>query len=285
VDANAPASAYLSHALEDLRSAVADFRREAAVDNGQSLMARVMAPLDREPMAGFLRSVLPSSDFDAWWLAANDGHLFTSGSRSIEWPAELSERVGLQLDLCRKISTGAQSIHEVVFKAYRVGGSKSYIVMVQSMASKLIEPMARDIETLARRRVLPTASAQALRARPQSPDAELDQMLEEACVLFASPVPSERQRALERLWDAWERAKTLHGDMKQSVKKLLDDATTEPKFRELIEEDADALTKAGNAFYIRHKGTAQTKLPRPEETDYLFMRLHTLLVLVLGGTR
>jgi hypothetical protein len=231
-------------------------------------------------MAGFLRAVLPSSDFDAWWLELN-GRLFTSGGRSIPWPTDMGARVALQLDLCRKISTEAHSIHDVVFKFYREGSSRSYIVMVHAMASKLIEPMARDIEKLAHRRVLPTASAQALRLRPTSRDPELDQMLQEACELFASPVPAERQRALEHLWDAWERAKTLHGEMKQSVKKLLDDATSEPEFRQLIEQDADALTKAGNAFYIRHKGTAQTRLARAEETDYLFMRLHTLLTLVM----
>jgi hypothetical protein len=183
------------------------------------------------------------------------------------------------------VSTGKRRVHETVITFYREGSSNSYPVMVGSMWSKLVEPMSRDIVTLTRRRVLPAASVEALRVRPASTDPELDQMLQEACTLFASPVPAERERALERLWDAWERAKTLHGDKKQSVKKLLDEATSDPSFRQLIEDDAKALTDAGNVFYIRHKETSQTKLLRPEETDYLFMRLHTLLMLVLGGVR
>jgi len=72
--------------------------------------------------------------------------------------------------------------------------------------------------------------------------------------------------------------------MKPSVKKLLDDGTSVPALRALIEADAKALTDAGNEFYIRHKGTAQTQLERPEETDYLFMRLHTLLMLTMRAS-
>ena len=283
VNADRPASSFLADALEDLRAAVSDFREGASVDNGQSLMARVIDPLNTEPMASFLKSVLPLSDFNVWWLASNGGRDFSSGSRSISWPVDLSERVGLQLDFCRQISTGAFPIHNALIKFYREGSSNSYMMMIRSMASKLIEPMVRDVEKLTRRRPLPAAASQSLRMRPTSTDPELDSMLKEACQLFASPAPTERQRALERLWDAWERAKTLYGDKKQSVARLLDETTSEPTFRALLEEDALALTDAGNAFYIRHKETSQTKLPRAEETDYLFMRLYTLMVLLLGS--
>ena len=277
-----PASAYLAEALEDLRDAASDFRSQASVDDAQSLMERVVVPLDREPMAGFLGTAVPPSDFDAWWLALNGGRSPGSESRSIPWPADLSERVGLQVDFCRKVARGDKPIVDTARRFFREGTTTSYLIMIAAMAPKLVEPMVRDIEKLTRRRVLPAAFAQAMRVRPRTTDAELDQMLHEACELFASPVPAERQRALERLWDAWERARTLHGDMKQSVKRLLDEATSVPAFREVIEQDAGALTNAGNEFYIRHKGTAQTLLDRTAETDYLFMRLHNLLMLVLG---
>ena len=280
VNADRPASSFLAEALEDLHAAVSDFRGGASVDNCQSMMARVIDPLNTEPMASFLKSVLPLSDFSAW-RASNGGRDFSSGSRSISWPVDLIERIGLQLDFCRQLSTGAFSIHEALTKFYREGSSTSYMIMIRSMSSKLIEPMVRDIEKLTRRRPLSAAASQSLRMRPASTDPELDSMLQEACQLFASPVPTERQRALERLWDAWERAKTLYGDKKQSVAKLLDETTSDPSFRALLEQDALALTDAGNAFYIRHKETSQTRLLRAEEADYLFMRLHTLMVLLL----
>ncbi|MCH8314313.1 MAG: hypothetical protein IID17_15160 [Nitrospinae bacterium] len=100
-----------------------------------------------------------------------------------------------------------------------------------------------------------------------------------------SPDPNDRKFALEKLWDGWERLKSIYqgqtGDKKSSTKKLLDDASTEPNFRELLEKEAKSLTDAGNRFHIRHFETTKTQLGKQEHVDYLFYRLFSLIDLLL----
>jgi hypothetical protein len=92
-------------------------------------------------------------------------------------------------------------------------------------------------------------------------DPELDSLLETARSKFLSPDPKLRRESLEKLWDAWERLKTLEPgkDKKASVKSLLDKATGEPKFRDLLEREARELTDIGNTFQIRHTETTQRR--------------------------
>ncbi|HDR9501205.1 TPA: hypothetical protein QDC06_004499, partial [Burkholderia cepacia] len=61
-----------------------------------------------------------------------------------------------------------------------------------------------------------------------SGDRLLDNMLEECRVKFSDRNPLVRREALERLWDAWERLKSLADptDKRQSVKMILDSAAT-----------------------------------------------------------
>ena len=119
-------------------------------------------------------------------------------------------------------------------------------------------------------------------------DSELDAMLETARKKFLDPSLVVRKEALERLWDAWERLKTLEipgaGSKKASMTQLLDKAASEPKFRELLEEEAKALTKVGNQFQIRHTETDKTPLVHSEHVDYLFHRLFSLIRLLLRMT-
>ena len=66
--------------------------------------------------------------------------------------------------------------------------------------------------------------------------------------------PLLRREALERLWDAWERLKSLAdpGDKKRSIKVILDAAAAEPSLRARLEEEAKELTGIGNSHLIRH---------------------------------
>jgi hypothetical protein len=63
-----------------------------------------------------------------------------------------------------------------------------------------------------------------------------------------------RRESLEKLWDAWERLKTVEPgkDKKASAKALLDKAAVEPNFRNKLEQEARELTDIGNTFMIRH---------------------------------
>ena len=116
-------------------------------------------------------------------------------------------------------------------------------------------------------------------------DAELNRLLSTAQRKFLDPRPETRREALESLWDAWERLKTLdgQGDKKAQAQAMLDNAagTSSPKFRDALDREAIELTGIGNSLRIRHSETNQEMLATSEHVDYLFYRLFSLIQLVL----
>lgn len=114
-------------------------------------------------------------------------------------------------------------------------------------------------------------------------DATLDSLLEDARRKFTDPDPRVRKEALEKLWDAWERIKTLEPgrDKKEQTTKILDKVASEPKFRDLIETEAKELTRIGNDFRIRHSETRQVEIRESNHVDYLFYRMFSLINLLL----
>ena len=114
-------------------------------------------------------------------------------------------------------------------------------------------------------------------------DGKLDELLESARTKFLAPDSAVRREALEKLWDAWERVKTLEPGTrkKESTKVLLDKAAAEPEFRDLIENEALSLTEVGNKYHIRHSETGQIEIQSEDQVDYFFHRLFALIWLVL----
>lgn len=116
-------------------------------------------------------------------------------------------------------------------------------------------------------------------------DADLDRMLEKARDKFSDPDETNRREALEALWDAWERLKTLGEgpNKKAQITNLLDHTASScsPKFREALEREAGELTWIGNNFQIRHSEKNQERLARSEHVDYLFHRLFSLIQVIL----
>lgn len=116
-------------------------------------------------------------------------------------------------------------------------------------------------------------------------DDELNGMLEKARYKFLSPDAAIRSEALEALWDAWERLKTLGNglDKKAQIKSLLDQTagTSSSKFRESLEVEARELTKIGNNFQIRHSEKNQERLIKSEHVDYLFHRTFSLIQMII----
>jgi hypothetical protein len=133
-------------------------------------------------------------------------------------------------------------------------------------------------------RLAPTVLREMLQAATfQTGDSTLDSILESARVKFLNPNPQIRREALEKLWDAWERLKTIEAgdDKKSQVKNLLDKAAAESNFRKLLETEAKALTDIGNNFLIRHSETNRTPIGPEPHVDYLFHRLFSLVWMVL----
>jgi hypothetical protein len=119
-----------------------------------------------------------------------------------------------------------------------------------------------------------------------SGDAETDRLLEDSRRLILSPHIEDRRNGLEKLWDAFERIKTLESgnDKREQTMALLDRATRAPRLRDFLKSEAKELTAIGNNLQIRHFETTQEKLEHPEEVDYLFHRMFSFIRLILRAT-
>lgn len=116
-------------------------------------------------------------------------------------------------------------------------------------------------------------------------DDTLDGLIEQAVRLFTDRHVEARRDAVEKLWDAFERAKTLLGaDKKDGAQRLLEASSSSPEFLRLIEVESRALSDVGNRFRIRHSETHVIELS-DQELDYLFARLFSLLWHLLSPER
>lgn len=119
-------------------------------------------------------------------------------------------------------------------------------------------------------------------------DEESDRLLQAAVRGFTDPRNEKRRDALEKLWDAFERIKTLEpgSDKRTQAAALLDRACANagPLFRTQLEEEAKALTKIGNEFRIRHSESDKEILRQPSQVDQLFVRMFSFLWYVLSTT-
>lgn len=81
-------------------------------------------------------------------------------------------------------------------------------------------------------------------------DAILDDLLERARTKFLSHDAQNRRESLEKIWDAWERLKTLNdpSSKKLSVTALLDQAAPEPGFRSTLETEAEGANQNWERF-------------------------------------
>ena len=137
-------------------------------------------------------------------------------------------------------------------------------------------------------RIVPETFSNELRpANFRTGDAFLDELLESARQKFLAPSEDDHRDALEKLWDAWERLKTVDvGDKKLGSQKMLDEAAglDQSKFRALLEQEAVSLTNAGNSLHIRHSETVQERLKTSAHVDYMFHRMFALINLILKTT-
>ena len=133
-------------------------------------------------------------------------------------------------------------------------------------------------------RVLPPVLGEDLkRTIFRTGDRTLDNMLDECRAKFSDRNPLVRREALERLWDGWERLKSLAdpGDKKRSIKIILDATATEPSLRARLEGEATELNSIGNSHLIRHSEVNQVPVIDVDQVDYLFHRLFAMIQLIL----
>ena len=133
-------------------------------------------------------------------------------------------------------------------------------------------------------RVLPPVLGEELtRTLFNTGDRTLDNMLDECRAKFSDRNPLVRREALERLWDSWERLKSLAdpSDKKRSVKFILDAVTSVPLLRDRLETEARELSSIGNSHLIRHSEISQVPVIDVDQVDYLFHRLFAMIQLML----
>lgn len=94
----------------------------------------------------------------------------------------------------------------------------------------------------------------------------------------------EKQLAVEKLWDAFERLKTYYIDLdkKSSAEKVINEISqNNDKFKELFQEEFIKLTTIGNKYRIRHHETDKIDITDLNYYEYFFQRCLALINLSL----
>lgn len=110
-------------------------------------------------------------------------------------------------------------------------------------------------------------------------DQTTNELINVAIASFIQPKKVDRRRALEKLWDAFERLKTiLDADKITSINKLIEiTAKGNQKIKEDLKSECRALTEIGNVYQIRHFETRTHELNESTQIDYLFYRMYAII--------
>ncbi|PWK07036.1 AbiJ-NTD4 domain-containing protein [Tumebacillus permanentifrigoris] len=135
------------------------------------------------------------------------------------------------------------------------------------------------------KRYLPTQLDEVLQnLNVKSNDKDLNELVNAAIENIRKPKEFDRQIALEKLWDAFERIKTFYNpsNKKASATTLVTNiAAGTSQFDTLLDTEFIALTNIGNNFQIRHFETGKIKITTMKQIDYLFYRMVALIDLCM----
>ena len=115
-------------------------------------------------------------------------------------------------------------------------------------------------------------------------DTRLNELINCALANLKSVRLEDRLRALEKIWDAFERMKTYYIDLKkkQSIEQLLELASgSDVNIKEELDKEAKELTGIGNEYQIRHFETDKKEIKQLEFVDYLFFRMLSFIHLIV----
>jgi len=162
------------------------------------------------------------------------------------------------------------------------------------------ENFRKDINTLFRRngiifelketgeivRTIPSGLVPLVSKLYTTKDEELNKLVEEAFDRFVQSRLEDRTVALEKIWDGFERMKTYYKskNKKESIKELIKEVSNQDETYSTLleaEAEADALTKIGNNFRIRHHETNKHEIIDNNQIDYFFYRMVSFMALFL----
>lgn len=148
--------------------------------------------------------------------------------------------------------------------------------------SRLAYEVGADMQV---RRLGPSEARQLLvDLDPDSRDANLDELIREARRRFLSRAEGDQQVAIEKLWDAFERLKTIEpGTDKKAATTALLGRVAANEWRSQLDAEMHQLTKIGNTMTIRHHETDKEPIPITA-VDYLFVRMASLILYLLRAT-
>lgn len=114
----------------------------------------------------------------------------------------------------------------------------------------------------------------------------LRQLLFEAVQLYKNPRPDINKLALDKVWDAFERLKTIYVDAdidkKHSVAEVVSKVSCgREAYGKLIDDEFKSLTTIGNTFRIRHHELDKIDLCDDNYVEYLFSRCFSLIALAI----
>lgn len=118
----------------------------------------------------------------------------------------------------------------------------------------------------------------------KSKDKDLNELVNLAIENIRKPKDIDRQIALEKIWDAFERLKTFYdpNNKKASATTLVTNIAAGTKdFDVLLDNEFKTLTTIGNEFQIRHFEQGKIKVTTMKQVDYLFYRMVALIDLCM----
>lgn len=117
------------------------------------------------------------------------------------------------------------------------------------------------------------------------PEVGVTELLQKAQTCFNN---GDKQIAIEKLWDALERIKTIYEDCdkKHSLDKVLNKISKgDSQYKTLFDSEFQALTDIGNNFRIRHHETNKKEINEESYYDYFYYRCSSLIGLVLNNIK
>lgn len=110
-------------------------------------------------------------------------------------------------------------------------------------------------------------------------DSTLNELIEESKLYIRDNSDKRKQLAIEKIWDAFERFKSIsHTDKKKSIELILKTVSngSEEVFNSL-EKECFELTNIGNTFQIRHFEINQVSIKGTNLKEYWYFRMLTFL--------
>lgn len=119
------------------------------------------------------------------------------------------------------------------------------------------------------------------RSNKAQEDTRINELIEESKLYMRSDDSNKKQIALEKIWDAFERLKTIYGEndnKKESVQKLIDNIShgTDSN-KKMFNTEFNELTRIGNEYQIRHFEKVKQPIPSDDFREYLYFRVLSLI--------